>query len=348
MNHFKKILSLALCAAMTLSLGACGDAEADPPKEDQPKEEAVAELSEEEAWKLEPAYGKTVHYLMGEGCTFGPSFADAMGYFEEAGLKAEGVKGTSDVEALGTGAVDISVGHIAKQLVPCTNGVDLTFTGGAHKGCKSIYVMADSPYQTLEDLKGTKVSAPNGVGNSDYNISCRLFDADGINPLKDIELVQVETSACVPAMQNGEISAALMTDTYAYQMVKDGKLRKIRSMLDEDLDQICCVIAMNATFVKENPITAKKMTECVKKAHQYMADHPEEATAKLIELGLNSGDLDMNIECNISYQYNPSDEFTESQLRDIVEDYIKLGLITATDDVEQIMDMAWTPLAPEC
>lgn len=54
----------------------------------------------------------------------------------------------------------------------------------------------------------------------------------GSNPQKDVELTPVETSACVTAMENGEISAALLSDTFACKLVQDGKLRCVRSLLD--------------------------------------------------------------------------------------------------------------------
>ena len=57
--------------------------------------------------------------------------ADHLGYYAEAGLTAEGVKGTTDVEGLGTGKVDVASGMMAKMLVPITNGVDITFVGGS-------------------------------------------------------------------------------------------------------------------------------------------------------------------------------------------------------------------------
>ncbi len=98
------------------------------------------------AMEKEPAYGKPFFYYMSDGCTSGPTVANHLGFYEEAGLIAEGIKGTSDVEALGTKQATVAVGHIAKMLVPITNGVDITFVGGAHIGCKSIYVLADSEY----------------------------------------------------------------------------------------------------------------------------------------------------------------------------------------------------------
>ena len=298
-----------------------------------------------EAMKKEPAYGRPIHYFMSDGCTSGPTMADHLGYYEEAGLTAEGVKGSSDVEALGTDQVDVATGMMAKMLVPITNGVDITFVGGAHIGCKSLYVLADSDYNTTADLKGQKISAPNGIGKSDYNITALLLDADGIDYSKDVELVQVSADACVTAMENGEIASALLSDTFAYSMVKDGKLKCIRSQLDSDFaNRTCCVMAMNGTFVKENPTIAKKVAQAVQKAHSWMRDNSDEATKVLMDMGWNGGNYEMNIMINNSLQFGLSDEFTGDTLKDFIERYIRLGLITSMDNADEVLKLAWTPI----
>lgn len=300
---------------------------------------------EEEAMKNEPAYGQPVMFYMADGCTSGPTVADHLGYYEEAGLKSEGVKGNSYTEALGTNQATVAVGHIATMLVPVTNGVDLTFVGGAHVGCKSIYTLADSEYNTTEDLKGTSISVPNGIGASDYNITSLLLDADGINPQTDVTLTPVSADATVAAMERGEISAALLSDTFAYGMVKDGKLKCIRSLLDEDFaGDNCCVIAMNRTFTQENPTISKKVLQAVQKAHYYMRENPEESTAMLMEQGWNSGDYEMNVMLNNSLQFGVSQETTGETLEDIVDTYIRLGLINTMEDTDEVMKLAWTPL----
>lgn len=298
-----------------------------------------------EAMKAEPAYGQNVKYYMSDGCTAGPTVADDLGYYKEAGLTGEGFKGTSYTEALGTQQATVAVGHIATMLVPITNSVDLTFVGGAHIGCKSIYVLADSAYNTTADLKGTAISVPNGIGASDYNITCLLLDADGIDPQKDVDLMQVSSDACVAAMERGEISGALLSDTFAYAMVKEGKLKCIRSLLDEDFqDENCCVIAMNRTFVHDNPVISKKIVQAVQKAHSWMRVKPEEATTLLLERGWNGGDYDMNVMINNSLQFGLAQDFSEHSLRDVVSRYVRLGLIETMDDVDAIMNLAWTPV----
>ncbi len=300
---------------------------------------------EKAAMEKEPAYGQPVKYYMSDGCTSGPTVADDRGFYAEAGLTAEGFKGTSYTEALGTGQATVAVGHIATMLVPITNGVNMTFVGGAHIGCKSLYVLADSKYNTTEDLKGTQISVPNGIGASDYNITCMLLDADGINPQTDVTLMQVSSDACVNAMENGEISAALLSDTFAYAMVKDGKLKCIRSLLDSDFsDKNCCVISMNRTFVQENPTIAKKIVQAVQKAHSWMRENPDEATKLLLERGWNGGDYDMNIMINNSLQFGNSQEFTQAGLKDTIDRYLRLGLITSMDNADEIMELAWTPV----
>ena len=298
-----------------------------------------------EAMKKEPAYGRPIHYFMSDGCTSGPTMADHLGYYKEAGLTAEGVKGSSDVEALGTDQVDVATGMMAKMLVPITNGVDITFVGGAHIGCKSLYVLADSDYNTTADLKGQKISVPNGIGKSDYNITALLLDADGIDYSKDVELVQVSADACVIAMENGEIASALLSDTFAYSMVKEGKLKCIRSQLDSDFaNRTCCVMAMNGTFVKENPTIAKKVAQAVQKAHSWMRDNSEEATKVLMDMGWNGGNYEMNIMINNSLQFGLSDEFTGETLKDFIGRYIRLGLITSMDNADEVLKLAWTPI----
>ena len=300
---------------------------------------------EKAAMEKEPAYGQPVLFYMSDGCTSGPTVADDLGYYAEAGLTAEGFKGTSYTEALGTQQATIAVGHIATMLVPITNGVDLTFVGGAHIGCKTLYVLADSPYKTTADLKGTQISVPNGIGASDYNITCLLLDADGIDPQNDVTLTQVSSDACVAAMERGEISACLLSDTFAYAMVKEGKLRAVRSLLDSDFqDENCCVLAMNRTFVQENPVHAKKIVQAVQKAHAWMRENNADATQLLLDRGWNGGDFDMNVMINNSLQFGLAQDFTAKTLEEVVGRYVRLGLITNMDNVEEIMELAWSPV----
>ena len=128
-------------------------------------------------------------------------------------------------------------------------------------------------------------------------------------------------------------------------MVKDGKLKCIRSQQDTDFaDRTCCVLAMNGQFVRENPTIAKKVAQAVQKAHSWMRDKSAEATQVLMDMGWNGGNYEMNIMINNALQFGLSDEFTGATLKDFIERYVRLGLITSMDDTDEILNLAWTPI----
>ncbi len=343
----RKLISVLLCTALVLSMAACGSSSKD--EETTGNNDVVTTEDADEAWKNEPAYGTTLKYFVGDGCTAGCAVAEANGYFDEVGLDVEGFLGDSDIEAVGTQQAQIAIGHIAKAAVPITNGVNITFVGGAHllKGCKAIYVKADSDIQNYDDLMGKTISVPNGIGASDYNITARLMLESGINPLEDVTLTPVDKDACVAAMDNGEIDAALLSESYGYSLVNEGILRKIDSKNGDSCNELCCIIMMNKEFMDENPITAEKLASAVKKALKWMGENPEEATDLLMDLGLNGEDRDQNIALNKDMEFgllNFDEEYITEQMRGIVEDYIEVGLITSMDDVDEVLELLWNPI----
>ena len=75
-----------------------------------------------------------------------------------------------------------------------------------------------------------------------------------------------------------------------------------------------------------------------------MRDNSAEATQVLMDMGWNGGNYEMNIMLNGSLQFGLSDEFTGDTLKDFIERYIRLGLITSMDNVDEVLELAWTLL----
>ena len=59
---------------------------------------------------------------------------------------------------------------------------------------------------------------------------------------------------------------------------------------------------------------------------------------------LYGGYYEMNIMINNALQFGLSDEFTGATLKDFIERYVRLGLITSMDDTDEILNLAWTPI----
>jgi hypothetical protein len=68
------------------------------------------------------------------------------------------------------------------------------------------------------------------------------------------------------------------------------------------------------------------------------------ATQYLLDRGWNAGDFDMNVMLNGSMQFGTTDAFTKASLEQIVNDYLRLGLIQNMDNADEIMALAWSPV----
>ena len=78
-----------------------------------------------------------------------------------------------------------------------------------------------------------------------------------------------------------------------------------------------------------------------------MRNNPEEAVNMLLDDGKISGDYDMNLELWNTLKFGLTDEYTKAGLEQIIDDYIRLGLITSTKDADALLEKAWHPQAPE-
>ncbi|MCB7306123.1 ABC transporter substrate-binding protein [Bariatricus massiliensis] len=354
----KRFMAAALAVVMTLSLAACGQKE-ESKKEDSSKKEAGKTLerpeavSEEdwEAMQKEPAFGTELNYLFNGGaCVSAKYMAEVLGYYEEYGINASYVEGSSVVETVGTGQCMWGTDHIATMLVPITNNVNMTFVAGSHIGCKSIFVPADSDIQTAEDLVGKKIAIHDGIGNSDQNICYRLLDEYGVDPTKDVEFLDINDSAAtVAAMESGEVDASIFSDYFVLANYRED-MRMICSISysKEFQDEACCVTAMNNDFIEKNPVHAKYVVKAIKRAGEYNRLNSEEAVQTMFDTNKMTGEKQNQMEFWDSLHFGLSDAFTENALREIAEDYLRLGIITKSGlTVDDVMEMAWTTVCPD-
>ena len=341
----KRLVSL-MSIALVMGFVATGCSKTDGENGSVDSNEANVELSEEEAWKLEPAYGKTIKVGYNGGACLGTfGIAHVNGYYEAQGLETEIVKVQTMSDALGTGQVDVGGDHIATMLVPAVNGVNMEFTTGVHTGCKSLYTLTDSGIDKTKDLIGKNIAVHDGIGASDHNIALRFLKRDNINPA-DLNFKVIESSATILALQKGETQAALLSDQFAKKFVDEGLIKPIRSLTwDEDFkNEPCCIHAINRDFLEKNPITAKKITRAHEEASQWMHNNMGEAVKVLIENDWATKDYDLVFEMLNTLNFTVTDEMTGLTLGTIIDDYKMLGLIDEAQDTEKLMDYIWNPV----
>ena len=359
LKKIKRLMAAMLVGVMTLSLAACGEQgggssstkkESKKETSDVKRPEAVSE-EDWEAMQKEPVFGTEMNYLFNGGaCVSAKYLAEQLGYYKEYGINATYVEGESVVNTVGTGKCLWGTDHIATMLVPVTNGVDMTFVCGAHMGCKSIYVFNDSEIKTAQDLKGKTIAIHDGIGNSDQNIIYRMLDSEGVDPTTEVEYLDIaDSAATVAAMESGEIDAAIFSDYFVIANYSD-KMRQVCSITPSDRfeGEVCCVTAMNNKFIKENPVHAKYVVMAIKRAGQYARLHSEDAVQMMFDTDKMTGEFEDQLQFWDSLDFGLSDAITEEALQNIVEDYIRLGVIQKEGaKAEEIMEQAWTNVCPD-
>jgi ABC-type nitrate/sulfonate/bicarbonate transport system substrate-binding protein len=148
---------------------------------------------------------------------------------------------------------------------------------GEKPGSFSLYwaVKDDSPIKKVSDLKGKTVgiSVIGGGTHAPFNMMLRK---NGVDPEKDIKLVEVGFALSEDALRSGRVDAVNMVQPFAARAEAKGGVRKLFA-LEEALPNIVHIVeACRKDFVEKNPelVTAyvKDLTLGMKMA---LANRPE-------------------------------------------------------------------------
>lgn len=353
----KKIAGLLLLSTALLSLSGCGNTAkkagetATETKETQTSSDlniSNVDLNDkdlEEKWKKEPRYGSKVQITFNGGlCTSALGIAHAKGFLAKYGLESEVHNVPQAVDALGTGKVDAMSDHISTSVVPAINGVNMVFSRAANTGCKTLFVLTESPIKSTKELEGKTVAIHDGIGASDHNIILRFFAKDNVDYSK-VDFKNVETAATIQAMKNGEVHASIFGDQFAQKFIDQGIIRPIRSITYDDDFKIepCCVLILNKDFVEKNPITAAKLTLAHKEASAWLEKNKKEAAEVIKANNWGSGNVENDLKFLELYNFDVSDEQTEKSLTDVINDYKNFKLIGTDLDTKETLNKIWRP-----
>ena len=168
-------------------------------------------------------------------------------------------QGTSPMsQALAAGALDCAtqgVLPIAQGMVSNSFSVYIVAQHvGEKPGSFSVYwaVKDDSPIKTVADLKGKTVgiSIIGGGTQGPFNL---MLKRAGLDPDKDIKLVEVSFSLSEDALRAGRVDSTNMNQPFAARAEAKGGIRKLFS-LSEALPNIVHIVeACRKDFVDKNP-----------------------------------------------------------------------------------------------
>jgi ABC-type nitrate/sulfonate/bicarbonate transport system substrate-binding protein len=172
-------------------------------------------------------------------------------------------QGTSPMtQALAAGALD------------CATQAPLSLANGAANGGLKAYIVAqhvfekpggfsvywavkdDSPIKTVADLKGKTVGI-SVLGGGTYGPFAMLLKKNGVDPEKDIKLVEMGFAVSEDALRQGRVDAVNMNQPFAARAEAKGGIRKLFSMSDVMPNMVHILEACRADFVDKNPDLVK-------------------------------------------------------------------------------------------
>ncbi|QFG20638.1 ABC transporter substrate-binding protein [Actinomadura sp. WMMB 499] len=258
-THRRAVLAGALAIAVGLTGAACGG-----------EEEASANGLETSRITLG---------TMTVADTAPVQLAMEKGLFEEEGLEVrlQTLQGGAEaIPKLKSGALDISFGNYVSLVTASVKDPGFKpkiVAEGFQSGPKThtLMVREDSPYKSIEDLKGKKI----GV-NTKQNISTLMIEAAG-EP-KDVtfgddDFVEVPPPNMEQALKSESVEAVQAIEPFGTQMQESIGARMVTDLSSDKLaDFPIAGYASTEKFVKENPKTVAAFQRALQKAAEQCKD----------------------------------------------------------------------------
>jgi ABC-type nitrate/sulfonate/bicarbonate transport system substrate-binding protein len=196
-------------------------------------------------------------------------------------------QGTSPMtQALIAGALDCATQGVLPIAQSMDKGTLATYVVAQHVGEKpgsfSVYwaVKEDSPIKKVEDLKGKTVGI-SIIGGGTHGPFALMLRKHGIDPDKDIKLVEVSFSLSEDALRQGRVDSVNFNQPFAARAEAKGGIRKLFA-LDEAVPNIVHIVeACRKDFVDKNPELVKQYVKDIT-AGLKMALANREETMKVV------------------------------------------------------------------
>ncbi|MBX9591444.1 MAG: ABC transporter substrate-binding protein [Hyphomonadaceae bacterium] len=148
---------------------------------------------------------------------------------------------------------------------------------GERPGSFSVYwaVKDDSPIKTIADMKGKSVGT-NVFGSGILGPMFLLLRKNGVDPEKDIRLVETGFPGSEDAIRTGRVDVGVLNQPFAARSEAKGGLRKLFALADQQPNIVHILEVCRKEFVDKNPELVKRyvrdLTAGMKKA---LADRAE-------------------------------------------------------------------------
>jgi ABC-type nitrate/sulfonate/bicarbonate transport system substrate-binding protein len=207
--------------------------------------------------------------------------ADEKGWFAERGIEIELAIGTSPDAAIAelvSGQSQIAMTGGVPLISAVTKGVPVVAViNGQDDGdipTHGLLVTADSPAQSITDLKGKKIGLP-GIASPQGYALLEALEKAGMTR-DDVELVNLPFPGVTQAIESGAVDAGIPIGLF-YDFGKAGGLRELPEYNAEIRKGVPAVFfAANKHWAADNAEVLGKFVEAMQMAHEWANANPDE------------------------------------------------------------------------
>lgn len=152
-----------------------------------------------------------------------------------------------------------------------------------------IWVMKNSPYQKITDLKGKKIATNSLESQAAVSIRGIMSERYGMNPSTiggDVQWIQLPNPQLEPALQSGNVDAAIIGNVQAYTAAKKGDYRSILQGSVE-LEQMyggpmpSVMVIAYTDDLERRPAAYEAFAKLLKASAEYVQSNPDEVFASV-------------------------------------------------------------------
>lgn len=205
-------------------------------------------------------------------------------------------------------------------------------------GSFSVYwaVRDDSPIKSIADLKGKTVGV-NVYGSGTYGQMAMLLKQHGLDPAKDIKLVETGFPGSEAALRAGRVDAAVMNQPFAVKAETKGGVRKLFALSDLMPNTVHLLEVCRKDFVDAHPELARQYRADLQKAMSLLQADRAQTLQVVSEVTRAPTDLlDQYLLKANDFARDPQAQPDFVGMQKMFDQYLDIGLLKAPITVEQL------------
>lgn len=242
-------------------------------------------------------------------------------------LKAQGIaakliefpSATERLEAVAAGYAQVSYAGLTASCLLRARGKDVVVVASTNE--KGRALVAKPEIADVKALKGKSIGVT--FGSIEQMTLIAVLRKNGLDPAKDVTLVNMPATDQPIALNSGSIDAYMGFEPWAVFGVKKFGAKVLAYPYDTELGAIDSGVEMDASFIKEYPDLAKAVVKAHVNAVKYYRAHPDE----IIKAGVANYKVPEDImkdsmnNVELTYAINPD------QIKALAKFQVALGLI---------------------